>query len=99
MAKIVPNVDALDNAETLSLAKLLGNFNQIVLDAATKYEPSILAKYLIDVAQAFNRFYIAHRVIGEDIATTKARIGVVTATKTVLANGLNLLGIQAPEQM
>ncbi len=99
LAKIAPNVDALDNAETLSLAKLLGNFNQIVLDAATKYEPSILAKYLIDVAQAFNRFYIAHRVIGEDAATTKARIGVVTATKTVLANGLNLLGIQAPDQM
>ena len=99
LAKIVPNEGALDNAETLSLAKLLGAFPQIAKDAATKYEPSILSKYLIDLAQSFNRFYIAHRVIGDDLATTKARINVVTATKTVLKNGLKLLGIDAPEQM
>ena len=98
-AKIAPDVNALDNPETLRLCKLLGAFPQAVKDAAFKYEPSIVSALLIDIAQAFNRFYIEHRVISDNVAEQNARLQVVEATGTVLKKGLALLGIEAPEKM
>ena len=98
-AKIAPDMRALDNLETLRLCKLLGAFPQAVKDAAFKYEPSIISALLIDIAQAFNRFYIEHRVISDNIAEQNARLQVVEATGTVLKKGLSLLGIDAPKQM
>lgn len=90
---------ALDNAETLRLVKLIAQFPQAVKDAAYKYEPSIISALLIDIAQAFNRFYIEHRVITDNIAEQNARLLVVDVTATVLKKGLSLLGIEAPEKM
>ena len=90
---------ALDNPETLRLCKLLRAFPQAVKDAAFKYEPSIVSALLIDIAQAFNRFYIEHRVISNNVAEQNARLQVVEATGTVLKKGLALLGIEAPYQM
>ena len=90
---------ALDNAETLRLVKLIGSFPQAVRDAALKYEPSVISALLIDIAQAFNRFYIAHRVICDNPAHQIARLQVVDATASVLKRGLQLLGIGAPPQM
>lgn len=90
---------ALDNAETLRLCKLLAAFPQAVKDAAFKYEPSIISALLIDIAQAFNRFYIEHRVISDNLAEQNARLQVVEATATVLRKGLALLGIDSPEKM
>ena len=98
-AKIAPDAKALDNAETLRLCKLLAAFPQAVKDAAFKYEPSIVSALLIDIAQAFNRFYIEHRVISDNIAEQNARLQVVEATGTVLKKGLALLGIESPEKM
>ncbi|MCH5156529.1 MAG: arginine--tRNA ligase [Clostridiales bacterium] len=98
-AKIAPDINALDNPETLRLCKLLGAFPQAVKDAAFKYEPSIISALLIDIAQAFNRFYIEHRVISDNIAEQNARLQVVEATGTVLKKGLALLGIDAPDKM
>ena len=94
-----PDYSALDDAESMSLAKLLAAFPEIVRESADKYEPSVLSKYLIDVAQAFNRFYIARRVLSDEEGVRAARVGMVASTKTVLAKGLSLLGIAAPEQM
>lgn len=99
MAKIVPDSTALDNIETVRLCKLLAAFPQIVKDAAHKYEPSLLSALLIDIAQAFNKFYMEHRVLCDDIAVQKARLQVVSATEVVLKKGLSLLGIQSPEKM
>ena len=90
---------ALDNVETLRLCKLLASFPQAVKDAAFKYEPSIVSALLIDVAQAFNRFYIEHRVISDNLAEQNARLQVVEATATVIRKGLALLGIDAPSKM
>ena len=93
------DISALDNAETLRLAKLLGAFPQAVKDAADKYEPSIISGLLIDIAQAFNKFYIEHRVICDDVQVQNARLKIVDATATVLKKGLALLGIQCPDKM
>lgn len=98
-AKIAHDPRALDNIETLRLCKLLASFPQSVKDAAYKYEPSIISGLLIDVAQAFNRFYIAHRVLSDNLSEQNARLTVVEATATVLKKGLSLLGIEAPEKM
>ncbi|MBQ2804698.1 MAG: arginine--tRNA ligase [Clostridia bacterium] len=91
--------NALDDIETMRLAKLIRQFPQAVVDSANKYEPSILSALLIDIAQAFNKFYIEHRVLTDDLGATSARLQVVEATEIVLKKGLSLLGIQAPEKM
>ncbi|MCH5152802.1 MAG: arginine--tRNA ligase [Clostridiales bacterium] len=98
-SKVAADLRALDNAETLRLCKLLAAFPQAVKDAAFKYEPSIVSALLIDIAQAFNRFYIEHRVISDNVAEQNARLQVVEATGTVLKKGLSLLGIESPEKM
>lgn len=98
-AKVAHDPEALNNPETLRLCKLLAAFPQAIKDAAHKYEPSIISGLLIDVAQAFNKFYIEHRVISDDLSVQNARLAVVEATQTVLKKGLSLLGIAAPTQM
>lgn len=89
----------LNNPETVRLCKLLKEFPQTLQDAAFKYEPSILSSMLIDIAQAFNKFYIEHRVICNDAHEQAAKLQVVQAVEIVLKKGLSLLGIQAPAQM
>lgn len=99
LTKIALDYRALNNKETFRLCKLLAAFPQIVKDAAFKYEPSILSGHLIDIAQAFNRFYIEHRVISNNLAEQNARLQVVEATAIAIKKGLALLGIDAPEKM
>lgn len=83
----------------MRLCKLLAAFPQAVRDAAEKYEPSIISGLLIDIAQAFNRFYIAHRVLSDNLSEQNARLTVVEATAVTLKKGLALLGIETPEKM
>ena len=78
---------------------MLEGYNDAVTDAAEKYEPSIVARYLIDLAQAFNRFYIAGRIITEDKALTAARLALTRSVADVLKEGLSLLLIKAPDRM
>ncbi len=99
LAKIAHDPRALDNIETLRLCKLIASFPQAVKDAAAKYEPSIISGLLIDIAQAFNRFYIEHRVLSDNLSEQNARLTVVEATATVLKKGLSLLGIETPDKM
>lgn len=98
-SKVAGDYRALDNPETHRLCKLLAAFPDAVKDAAFKYEPSIVSALLIDVAQAFNRFYIEHRVISDNLAEQNARLQIVDVTATVLKKGLSLLGIEAPQKM
>jgi arginyl-tRNA synthetase len=85
--------------EELAVVKLLAQFPNEVKAAADEYEPSVVARYLIEVARAFNKFYNAHRVLVEDEAQKEARVALVEATRQVLANGLGLLGMAAPPEM
>ena len=85
--------------EAIALLKEINRFPQVVADAAEKYEPSIVARFAMDVAQSFSRFYNACRVNVEDEALRNARGKLVEITKTTLKDALDLLGIQCPEQM
>ena len=85
--------------EELAVVRLLERFPQTIRAAAESYEPSLIARHLIDLSAEANRFYHACRVLSEDAGVTKARILIVAAVKTVLAKGLYLLGMEAPEEM
>ena len=85
--------------EAIALLKEINRFPQVVIDAAEKYEPCIVARFAMDVAQSFSRFYNACRVNVEDDALRNARGKLVEITKTTLKDALDLLGIQCPEQM
>lgn len=85
--------------EAIALLKEINRFPQVVADAAEKYEPSIVARFAMDVAQSFSRFYNADRVNVEDDQLRNARAKLVAMTKVTLKDALDLLGIQCPEQM
>ncbi len=85
--------------EAIALLKEINRFPQVVADAAEKYEPCIVARFAMDVAQSFSRFYNACRVNVEDDSLRNARGKLVEITKTTLKDSLDLLGIQCPEQM
>jgi len=81
------------------LTKLILRFPQAVQDAADKYEPSVVARHIVDVAQAFNKFYHDEHIIVENEEEQKAKLFIVDAARQTLLNGLSLLGMEAPEKM
>ncbi|MGZ6505380.1 MAG: DALR anticodon-binding domain-containing protein, partial [Tumebacillaceae bacterium] len=64
-----------------------------------EFDPSLVGKYVIDLAQAFNKFYANVRVLAEEEAVKQTRLQLVAATAQVLKEGLRLLGLQAPSEM
>ena len=79
---------------------LLAEYKPAIEDSARQYKPSILAKYLLTLAQAFNEFYHARNCLKEpDAGLRNARLELVAATAQVLKNGLAILGITAPKEM
>ena len=92
-------LEPLKSEEGLSLLKLLSTFPTFLARAANAREPHRLTGYLRDVAGAFHHFYEKHRVVSEDVEGTIARLALVDGARTVLANGLRLLGVSAPEKM
>ncbi|WP_374285900.1 arginine--tRNA ligase [Lactococcus sp.] len=85
-------------AEAWEIVKILQNFGNTIGRAADKYEPSIIAKYAITLAQAFNKYY-AHVRILEDNEGLQSRLALANATAIVLKEALRLLGVEAPEEM
>ncbi len=82
-----------------ALARLSLAFPEIVADAAQNREPHRVTHFLLDYARAFHAYYNKHRVVTADAALTARRLELVQAVRHVLANGLRLLGIDAPERM
>ncbi|MBW2996699.1 arginine--tRNA ligase [Candidatus Woesearchaeota archaeon] len=95
--EIKPSV--LNTDEDAKLVFLLTKFPEIIEQAAESYRPHLFARYLLDLAQAFNEFYHACPILQSDEDTKKARLNLILAVQQVLKNGLNLLGIEAPEAM
>ena len=93
------NFALLVTDEERALMKMLGGFPAVIRRAAEQYEPSTVASYLLDLSSAFNTFYQKHRVISDDRDLTQARLLLVSALRTVIRKGLDLLGIRCPERM
>ena len=106
LAKVGVDVDMRDvdyaqltDSEAFEIVKLVYTFGEKVQDAASKLEPHVIARYLVDVAQAFNKFYHDNQIITDDAALRTARVALTQAVRAVLASGLALLGINAPSKM
>ncbi|NOX88441.1 MAG: arginine--tRNA ligase [Calditrichaeota bacterium] len=89
----------LQAPEEINLIKHLVHFPQVVESGALNYEPHRLVNYLYDLATYFHKFYTECRVIGDDLQLSRARLALIDAARLVLANGLGLLGITAPDHM
>lgn len=89
----------LTRDEEITLIKTLAILPDKILASAESYKPSILARYLIDVAREFNRFYHNCPVLNSEEDLKHGRLLLINATRQVIANGLVLLGIEAPEEM
>ena len=93
------DLSLLKEEAELALARKLADFPGEIAFAARELAPHRLARYLHELAGLLHSFYNAYRVITDDRALTDARLVLTGATRTVLANGLRLLGLSAPEKM
>ena len=89
----------LTDAASIEVIKILYDLRQIILKAVEKNEPSILARYLIDLAQSFSNFYNSNRIIGEEKNVENARLYLTKSVGEVLKNSMALLGIEMPDRM
>lgn len=93
------SLEALDTEHEQALMIELSRYPEIVEAAAANLEPHLVAIYLRELAAAFHAYYNAHQFLVDDAAVRDARLTLAAATRQVLANGLDLLGLSAPESM
>lgn len=94
------HLETLQESEELALALALTKYPEVVTGAASRLEPHDIANYLRDVAALFHSFYNAHKMLdSENASLSTARLALAEATRIVIANGLGLLGVSAPESM
>ena len=92
--------ETLIHDSEVDLVKQLQRFPEIIKKATEEFEPSILTRYMIDIASLFSKFYNECKVLScEEINLKEARLALVYATSIVIKNGLKLLGIECPDQM
>ncbi len=93
------DLSKLEAPEELDLIRLLGTFPEVVEGAALSKEPHRITYYLSDLAAAFHGYYNTYRILDVEAALRDARLALVRAAGIVIANGLSLLGVSAPESM
>ena len=93
------NLTLLTEPQELQLLSTLSRYCDIIINAAKQHEPHMLTNYLREVATDFHSYYNSQQFLLEEDALRNARLVLVTATRQVLANGLQLLGVSTPERM
>ena len=100
MSASVDNVSLLQAEKELELMKKIGDFPQIISDAARLRSPHRVATYIQELAATFHSFYNAEKVLDpENRELSEARLALITVTRTTIANALKLIGVSAPEKM
>ena len=89
----------LNTAEDISVIKMMVKYPETVQFSAEMMEPHRITFYLMELAAAFHAYYNRRRVLTDDPMLTSARLYLITAVRQVIANGLSLLGVSAPESM
>ena len=92
-------IKLLTSEEEQVLLKKLHKFEEEVLYSAENFETQKICAYLEDLAAAFHKFYTFRRILGSEKKIAEARLALAVATKTVIKNGLSILGVSAPEKM
>ena len=93
------SMEALFEQEAYKVLKLIYAYPETLRNTANKNEPSILSRYLIDLAKAYSSFYNENKIMVEDKTLQKARVYLTYVTNLVLKLGAGLLGIEMPEKM
>ena len=93
------NLEKLTDDFSINVLKLISNFKDILNSVVEKSEPSILSRYLIDVAESYSSFYNSNKIINDDKELQDARIYLTHMVNVTLTNGLELLGIELPKEM
>ncbi|MDO4568618.1 MAG: arginine--tRNA ligase [Clostridia bacterium] len=93
------DMSALEDEFSGALIRAIHEFPEVVREAAEKYEPYLVARAVIAICAAFNRFYYEHRIMEDDPAVRNARLALTDAAKCAVGAGLSLLGIETPERM
>jgi len=93
------NSSLLDKEEEKDIINHLARFEEMLLQATKNFEPHRVTGYLEKLAELFHRYYNQHKVVVECDKTTKARLALVMVTRRVIKNGLEILGVSAPEKM
>lgn len=97
---VEPDYNKLNSKEEFELVKQLEGFQSAIMAAIDKLEPSMVTRYVIEVAKAFNKFYNQHNISNlEDESNKKAKIKMVESTCQVIKNALNLIGIEVVDRM
>jgi arginyl-tRNA synthetase len=87
------------NVQEAEVVKLLASFPDILKDAAEKYEPSYIARFAVDLAQKYNKFYFDCKILTAEDDAKKFRLALTEATLRTLKNALSILGIGVPDKM
>ena len=100
----IPKIDEIDyskliDEESINVLANLYKFSEVIKNAAQKNEPSILARYLIDLAQSFSSFYNEHKIVTDNLEEQNARVFLTYSVGLVLKIGMQLLGIEMPDKM
>ena len=93
------DIEKLNDKYSINILKLIYNFEDILIQVTKKEEPSILARYLIDLSKAFSNFYNENKIIGEEKDLQDARIYLTECVGRVLKQGAYLLGMEMPNKM
>lgn len=94
-----PHLHLLVEPEEIRLIKCLSTFPEVVEKSATTLHPHVIFTYLMSLASEFHAYYNRHKVIGDDVSLSLARLFLVSGVKKVIRNALSLLGVSAPERM
>jgi arginyl-tRNA synthetase len=92
------SVNEMHDSEYAVISEL-GRFKEVIVSAAEKYEPSLVTRYALELATAFNKFYIDCKIATADENVKNFRLAITKAVKITLTNALGLLGIETVEQM
>ena len=93
------DLSSICKGSAYELVKELYALPGVILEACEKNEPSVLTRHIVDIAQAFNKFYHDEHIIVENEAEKNAKLLLTAAAKQAIKNGLGILGIKAPEKM
>jgi len=93
------NWEVLDEKSSMDVLMGIHGFSDAILQAKEKNEPSIVTRYVVNLAQNFNKFYNECPILNQEDEVKKARLALVSATKQTIKNALYILGIEAPEKM
>ena len=93
------DLSLLDSTHEAALMQRLSEFPEVVSNAATELAPHMIATYLKDCASDLHSYYNETKFLVDDVPTKMARLALIAATQQVLKNGLDLLGVSAPQKM